>query len=469
MLNAALLPPGERVLAAVSGGTDSLALLALLHEQSTALGIRLAAGHVHHGLRGPAAEEDAAWLAAWCRRRGIPFLLRRVEVPALARAARRNLEAAARTARYQALHELARALRCSRVAVAHTADDQLETLLFRLLRGSAAPELAGMPARRPLLATDPTVELVRPLLEATRAQTAAVCAERGLAPRHDATNDDPRQLRHRLRTQLLPALEAVDPGARARLLESRRRLEEDAAALRAAASALLAAATLPPAPGEAAPALEADLLCAAAPAVARRAVHAYLGALGIAGREAGAPAAALLRLAAGAVPSLLLPGGTLQAARCGRRLVLRRRTPEPPLPVVPPVPVALPGRTRAPGLALVLELHPAGAPLCPALSPTEALLPAAALVPPLCLRPPLPGDRLRPLGAPGSRLLSDLFTDRHVPRHRRACWPLLCDADGILWIPGLALSERARLLPGGGACLRARALPEPGAAWLPPP
>jgi tRNA(Ile)-lysidine synthase len=148
-----------------------------------------------------------------------------------------------------------------------------------------------------------------------------------------------------------------------------------------------------------------------------------------------------------------LPGGQIRARREGAQLLLERIRPS-----LPPVPeeasVALSGVTQIPGIGLTLEVQECPPPLDPRCPPEQIYLDAAHLHPPLLLRTPHTGDRFHPLGAPGTRLLSDLFIDRKVPRERRASWPVLCDAEGIVWIVGLAVAERVRVTAATTSCLR---------------
>ncbi|ADU50258.1 tRNA(Ile)-lysidine synthetase [Thermaerobacter marianensis DSM 12885] len=191
-----LLRPGHRVLVAVSGGRDSTVLLDLLHRLQERLGLAaLGVAHVDHGLR-PGSADDARWVAEQAAARGLPFLLRRVCVER----GRRSLEDAARAARYRALREMAGEFGAHRVALAHHAGDQAETVLMRLVAGAGVRGLAGMRPRRG--------PFVRPLLAVTPARLAAYAAARGLTWRDDPTNRDLRILRNRVRHRLLPLLEA---------------------------------------------------------------------------------------------------------------------------------------------------------------------------------------------------------------------------------------------------------------------
>src|SRR5215218_3648090 len=235
---------GERVLVAVSGGADSTALLLALEELKRVglLDVDLTAAHLDHGLRGEDGAGDARWVERLARAYGFECVSGRASVSERAREARDNLEQAARRARYEFLAGAARAQGARAVLAAHTLDDQAETVLLRLLRGSGAEGLGGMPPERTLEACG-GVYLRRPLLTwARRADTEGYCRERGVEFRADAMNDDERFARVRVRRKLLPLLETFNPRAAEALGRTASLLHEDSAVLDQLAAALLAEA-----------------------------------------------------------------------------------------------------------------------------------------------------------------------------------------------------------------------------------
>lgn len=196
---------GETLVAAVSGGPDSMALLHVLARITPPLGITLHAHGVDHGLRAEAAGElDVA--EAFATRLGVPFARTRVSV-----ARGGNLQARARTARFEALAAAARAVGARTIATAHHSDDRAETVLIRLMRGSGPRGLAVLPPRAPLGAHD-DLELVRPFLRARRAAVLAHVERHAIPFATDASNADPRFLRVRVRRELMPLLEELSPG-----------------------------------------------------------------------------------------------------------------------------------------------------------------------------------------------------------------------------------------------------------------
>ena len=206
------LAHGERLVIACSGGPDSTALLDSLARLAAPRGLELHVAHVDHGLR-PGSATEAAVVQELAAARGLPFTALRVEVTPGS-----SLQDRARVARHRALGDLADRVGATAIAMGHTADDQAETVVMRLLRGATPRSLAAMSLRDGRLA--------RPLLRVWRAETTAYCAELGLTPVDDPSNRDPRHLRTRVRLELLPTLEAVFPGARRRLcvLADRERL-----------------------------------------------------------------------------------------------------------------------------------------------------------------------------------------------------------------------------------------------------
>jgi len=389
-----LVRPGELVVCAVSGGPDSMALLHALWELAARLGVRLEVATVDHGLR-PEARAEGELVRARAQALELPWHGLVVDVAAARRARGRgpSLQDAARRLRLEALEALAERRGAARVALGHQADDQAETVLFRVVRGTGLPGLAGIPyARAPF---------IRPLLDVSRAEIARYLVRRSIPFVEDPSNGDARFARARIRHRLLPLLAEENPRVREALVGL-------AAAARAAGAASEPDPTEPPLP----------------PEIGRRAAEV--------------------------VARLRRAGGTRQIDVAGRRVVTVaygrvRVSPAgggDKAPASPDVVLAVAG----PG---VYQLDLAG----PALrvragagaAAGEVAFDADALAWPLALRPRRPGDRMRPRGGRGTRKLSDLLIDAKVARAARAALPVLTTADGVvLFVPGLRPAEEGR-------------------------
>ncbi len=333
----ALWPAGATVVAAVSGGADSLcllgALLALRAARQPGAPGEIVVATLDHGLRDAAGAADARWVAELSANLGLRCVAERVDTHALAQANHLSLEDAARRLRYAFLRRVAREVGAARIALGHTLDDQAETILLHLLRGSGLDGLAGM---RPVRG-----DLARPLLDLTHAQAVAYCAARGWLPREDLTNRDERYLRNRVRRRLLPLLEAYNPGVRQTLARNAALIADDLALLEAvtdhawaeaivredAVSVTLRLGTL----REAAPALRRRLLRRAA----QRLAQASERAEEFGGLEARHMALIERHIARGRTgAALTLPGG-LRVALDYETLSLRRGAEDTPAVEMP--------------------------------------------------------------------------------------------------------------------------------------
>jgi tRNA(Ile)-lysidine synthase len=440
----------ERLLVAVSGGVDSMALLDVLTRLQDRLGLRLHVAHVHHGLRGKAADRDAAFVVAEAARRNLGASLCRLDPTERRRG--ESVEMWARAARYACLDAVAARVRASRIVVAHTLDDQAETVLLHLLRGTGPRGLAGIPPLRH--------RILRPLLTVSRGEIEAYAAARHLAYRTDASNASDAYLRNRVRHHLLPLLaKEYNPRIVRSLAALAALVREDESALAEQAASLLAQAAR-----EAGPTvrLAVEALRAAPPAVARRAFqdafqrasrgrHAltrrHVEALrrllthdGMVRLPGGAEArreAAVIRIGPSAGAARGIPGTNAEAA-------------EPPgeIPVRPGVWtrwLPLHCRVRVRRLA-------AGARVARR-APWREILSPRLLEAPLALRGWRPGDRFRPLGMSGEKKLQDFFVDAKVPRQERARVPLLLVGGRIAWVVGQRVAEDFRFRGDGPACL----------------
>jgi tRNA(Ile)-lysidine synthase len=448
-----LLEPGDRVLVAVSGGPDSVALLHALVLLRSAHRLTLHVGHVHHGLR-PEADDDAAFVERLAARLGCPAHVARVTVP---RGAGRSPEDAARVARHAALARIAREIGARRIALGHTADDQAETVLMRVVQGAGPRGLAGMAVRRG--------RLVRPLLGVSRAEVEAHLRAHGLIAVVDASNRDPKFLRNRIRHEVLPVLAAeIGPRVPDALRRLARVSRETVDALDALLRPRLAGALTPTPVGWrlALAALE-GLSPGAVKAVVRLAIVETAAPDRLAGGLRAPHLEALARLVTAASGARVrLPHGV--AVERGRDALW----------IVPPAdPVAtalpVPGEARVGPVLVTAALGPA-APGRPAdasetwfdaaeLGLAAAGSPSAAT---LGLRPRRPEDRLVPFGGHRRVRLGPLLATAGVPRHARARWPVVvrpepaAGSEDVLWLPGIRRGAAAPVTARTGTMLRLR-------------
>ncbi len=441
------LHQGTRVVVGVSGGADSLTLLDALHR----LGYTVIAAHYHHGLRAEAdADETAA--RALAQTLGVPWVREGSDVASLATARGLSLEAAAREARYRFLFHVAQIYQAEAVAVGHTADDQAETVLMHILRGSGLAGLSGLRARRVIPAWDATRALVRPLLPLQRAETVAYAHARGLPVRWDASNWDRRFFRNRVRLDLLPRLRAENPAVDAALI----RLADAAAADEdfLAAEATRRLPQVLSARGKGYAALARAEFLRAHPALQRRWLRKIAETL--TGHQ---PEFAQVELARKWAQR---PGGgartwfgNLQLWVEPQHLWLTTSETALPTEAWPQLPTegtfALPaGKHLKLANGWVLEASPPQ-PL-PAdwrtrASTAAVWLDATQIAFPLAVRPRRPGDSLALLGLKGRQKISDLMINAKIPQRLRARWPLVISRQRVVWVPLLALAHHTRITP----------------------
>jgi tRNA(Ile)-lysidine synthase len=456
-----MIRPGERVLAAVSGGPDSTALLSLLCGAAIDLKLEIHVAHLDHGWRGRESARDAEFVRRLAMRHGAPVTVGHVDPKVRKRAAsgavgrrQSSLEARARSVRTRFLRETAAAIGASRIALGHTRDDQAESLLLRLLRGSGRLGLAG---------TYPVVDglFIRPLIDLRRKDVLAHLKRRHLGYRIDSTNRDPGLTRNRIRRRLIPRLaKEFNPEVVEALARAADTLRDEEAYLAGLAEEAFTRLARPVPSGSGVdfplPGLE-DLPKALLRRVIRLACARTRGRLhGITSAHVR-QVVEILERRGGAVH---LPDGLRAVARSG---VLRfgpvdpasagpasvgatqgEASGEAPIEALCPVPgeVSLPGfdaRLRA----RVLERRGP----TPAPGPSRACLDADLMAGPLLVRPRRPGDRFTPLGGPGSRKVKAFLIDRKVPVDERGRIPLVLSRGKIAWVVGHQIDDRFKVTP----------------------
>ncbi len=466
LLHHRLTQPNATLVVGVSGGADSVTLLHLLHRLAKAYHWRLHVAHLHHGLRGADADADAEFVAALAKRWGLPCTVEHVALPDSSTREQLSLEEAARRARYAFLARVAGQVGATTLAVGHNADDQAETVLMHLLRGTGLAGLRGMLPCTPLdtywLTPQPTestspLYLIRPLLNTPRASIEAYCAAQDLETRFDRSNLDTTFFRNRLRYETLPYLRELNPRIDHRLQHLAEVVQADYDLLEVTLTA--AWDTLAIQEGPEAIVFDLDkwrlqplavqrgLLRRAAyrlrPAVRdvdfvhiAQAVH--IGAAGTTGAQA------------------TLPGGLrftvdYRVLRLTTEDSAALPTEQPWLPPQTRLPIQLPGVTALPGawrlraeLPQTWDLNTIRANA----DPWQAWLALPEQTGTLTLRTRRIGDRFQPHGLGGTEVrLSDFFISAKVPLAWRDHLPLLTCDDRILWIAGWRLNQTALVRP----------------------
>jgi tRNA(Ile)-lysidine synthase len=425
---------------AVSGGSDSVGLLRVLHSVAARTGLSLSVAHLDHGARGEASRADAEFVAELARSLGLPFYLGQWR-PTRAK----HFEADARSARYTWLTEVAQACKASIVAVGHTRDDQAETILHRIVRGTGPSGLAGIPATR-RLASDPPIILVRPLLTVSRDEIRDYLAELGQPYREDRSNTDLAQTRARIRHDLLPKLASeYNP----RVAEALVRLGSLTASFQIAIEAdlhkLVRASVITKTPDTIM--LKLAYLSSIPSFLRAEVLRRVWRSVGW--PEAGMSAKRWRRMAT------LVGKKEFDDVEIGERVIIStegfvvvlRRSPPPATSsssaagTEEPIVLEIPGSVLVPWANCRIE---ARTDVLPDVPDTE-LIDFDQVHFPLHVRPPAPGDRFDPLGMAGSTTpLADFFRGRHVPRDQRARTPLICDQLGIIWVAGHRIADRVK-------------------------
>jgi tRNA(Ile)-lysidine synthase len=430
-----LLPAGANVVVGVSGGPDSVCLLHSLHS----LGYRVAAAHLDHSLR-RGSWRDAEFVLRLASSLGIASVVERLPKSALPMRGL-TLEEGARVLRYGFLARVASEYRAAFVAVGHTADDQVETILMHFLRGAGPHGLRGMlpatPMEDVLGGTPGHITLVRPLLSLDHAATEAYCRQLGIRPRRDPTNETSTFFRNRLRHRLLPELEKYNPRIREALLRLGEVMQVEVAHLENQVRLQIPKTIVERSPGVWAilreaflgqpQAIQAELL--------REAAHRARPEARDFGYEAVRRA---LRWMHGA--KLIDEGGEVLIRRIGASVSypdhpqltrIQARRLRPPFRLELAEGWSMVGRMR-----LKTEARPERQ------DPALVWFDAGCVEGKLTVHPPLPGARVL-LSAREEGKVSDLMINRHIPRGARARWPVVSDEAGILWIAGLRRAARA--------------------------
>ena len=442
---------GDRVLVAVSGGPDSVALLHLLARITTELGLNLAVAHFDHGLRGRESTGDARFVAELAAGLSLPFHPGRGEVRDLARRGKISLQMAGRRLRLDFLRATCRAQSYNRLALGHTADDQVELFWLRLLRGASPEGLKGMWPATP-------EGLVRPLLSVGKEVLLAWLARENLPYRTDTSNLSRAYLRNRVRLDLLPELTRLyNPRLKQAIWRTQALLQEEERFLSREAARAWADVAREPA-GEVI-SLDLPRLSALAPVLQKRVLRAAAGKIAAHLALTAAQVTALLDLARGSRSGgLVALGQDLRVARAGSELHFFRPLPEPSGAATTLSAGADQGDSPE-GWRWRLSRRPVNPEENLRLAPHRALFDLDRVAFPLEVRHFRPGDRFWPQGAPGVKKLQDFLVDRKVPRWLRPHLPLVAGGREIYWVAGLRVADPVKITPDTRNVLQLEILP----------
>jgi tRNA(Ile)-lysidine synthase len=445
-----LVTAGEKIVVAVSGGPDSVCLLDILYSLRKELGIELHVAHLNHQLRGAEADADADYVKALARRLKLPATIESADVRSFQKKHKLTLEEAAREVRYGFLAAVAQKTGAEKVAVGHTAADNVETLLMHIIRGSGLKGLRGLLPDSQIKAGGTGLRVIRPLLCLTREETEDYCAAHRLNPRTDSTNLSAAPFRNKVRRRLLPQLRGLNPQFDEALLRTAATAAADLAFIEQEAN--LASKKLLKS-GKNSVTLDKQGFLALHPALQRQvlrgAIESLLGSLKDIEAVHVEDIMDALEKPAGKI--IGLPFGLNFYIDYDRYIL----TPETasaaaglcPLPTLnKSFKVNIPGKTRDSGWEVEASFV---TPLPTAITEGGfiAYLDAAVVGKELTVRNCLPADRFQPLGMKLPKKLNRFMMDAHIPRGWRKNVPLVCAGNEIIWVAGWRISERCRIKP----------------------
>ncbi|MBS1717820.1 MAG: tRNA lysidine(34) synthetase TilS [Armatimonadetes bacterium] len=443
-----LIPEGTRVLVGFSGGRDSTCLVHLMKHA----GIDMVVAHLHHGQR-PEAEREMQLCEAFCKELDVPFLSGRADVPRIAAERKMGLEEAGREARYAFFEQAAHSMQCGLIATAHTSTDHVETVLLFLARGAGLSGLSGIARKRG--------NIIRPLLDFSRADTLEYCREHGLWFHDDPANEDISFTRARIRHRILPEFESINPGFGRAVMRLSELVREEDEFLDASATHLLSRAEIP-LNGDLRfltinleAAFDSHVLRSSASLLVRRALRLLAEALG-ANLTFDQSQSIIERLMAGEKGSITTEGGEVVFEWDVSQLHARTVRVEEILPTRLPLPGEISSEVFGWRINLI---QGAGKKPGPQRASLEAVIDRELLRGHLRVRSWSAGDQIQPLGFNGTRKVADLLSEAKLTEAARKRLPILCDDEGPIWVPNICLSQRVTSSEGGESWFTAQLLP----------
>jgi len=440
-----LLSGQQKLLVAVSGGPDSVCLLHLLVKLRGKLGISLHAAHLDHQLRGADSEADAQYVAELARQLEIPVTIQHRDVKRYQARHRLSMEEAAREVRYTFLAQTAQSIGTDRVATGHTVDDQIETILMHLIRGTGTRGLRGLQPSSLWQSSGKSLTIIRPLLPVSREETDNYCHYHQLMPRLDASNLSLAPLRNRIRQQLIPLLQSYNPGVAEALLRTARIASEDFALLDKEVTRAW---------GEIVREQEGTIILdkekflqlptSLKRYLLRKSIEKLLGDLK--DIETRHIEGILFSLSKPAGKRISLPEGLIFSIEYDKYLLGTDPAALSPFPILEQDELALeiPGKTQLPGWqveATTIDRKQ----MTEENNDFTAYFDFDKTGSELSLRHRRPGDRFQPLGMSQPKKINEFMIDSKIPLAWRRQIPLICAKGNIIWVVGWRIDERAKV------------------------
>ncbi|MCY4528295.1 MAG: tRNA lysidine(34) synthetase TilS [Chloroflexi bacterium] len=449
---------GKRLVIAVSGGPDSLAMLYALHSLREELGLALQVAHLDHRLRGEDSTADAEFVAQTCAKLGIDCTVESEDVPAFQREHRMSLEEAAREVRYRFLARVSERAGADAVALGHTSDDQVETVLMNVIRGSGLRGLRGMmsTSKRKIGGID--VTLFRPLLNLAKLDTIANCEALALNPRIDESNLSTEMTRNKVRLELLPLLRQLNPALGKAVLRLSRNAEDALGVVDKAVDAAWAEVMTDEGGVFR---IDREKFRAVDTAVRTHLVMRVLSQFK--GDVKGIERVHIEDVTRAVLDSpgtrLHLPEGLRLAVEQQSAVIFAGDDAATTGSLVAS-PLAVPGTTAVGGWRITTERIETSSANCPCNEGEPShdrfveRFGCAVEGASLAVRSRVPGDRFQPLGMAGTKKLKDFMIDEKIPNSQRDSVPLIVTSKGIAWVVGWRIAEWAKVKDDESECLQ---------------